>query len=186
MANIHVIDAGGNVLADDGLFRFFRLNRRYVLDPRSRAAEILLNWSLAGPLLLVRRSAYWPDGIGPYDEALSFEDRDFFLRVLARPDGLLFLDAPVGEYRVHGGNHVGFHVADKARAARVDADYAAMARKNAPLYHGAMRMAIKMDAWNKEPAAGARRVWRRLAQEPARRLKVMVLSARRRKARRPA
>ncbi|MEA3203424.1 MAG: hypothetical protein QOI63_1099, partial [Thermoplasmata archaeon] len=186
MANVHVIDAAGNVLADDGLFRFFRLRRRYVADPRSRAAEILLNWSLAGPILLVRRAAYLdPGGIGLYDEAMSFEDRDFFLRVLARPHGLLFHDAQVAEYRVHGGNHVGFHVTDKARARRVDADYAAMAQKNAPLYHGALRLAILADAWAKAPAGtGARRVWRRVAQEPALRLKRLVLSAKRRTARR--
>ncbi|HUR64621.1 MAG TPA: glycosyltransferase [Candidatus Thermoplasmatota archaeon] len=186
LANTRVIDAAGNVLADDGLFRFFRLNRRYVKDPRSRAAELLLNWSLAGPVLLVRRSAYLePGGIGLYDEAMAFEDRDFFLRVLARPDGLLFHDAPVAEYRVHGGNHVGPHVVDRARAARVDADYAAMAHKNAPLYRGALRLAIRMDAWDRAPApTPLRKLWRRVASEPARRLKVAVLASRRRTARR--
>jgi glycosyltransferase involved in cell wall biosynthesis len=185
LSNTRVMDEAGNVLADDGLFRYFKLSRPHVLDPRSRPAEILLQ-SICGPILLVRRSAYLdPGGIGLYDETMSFEDRDFMLRVLARPDGLLFHDASVAEYRVHPGNHVGGHVVDKARYARVIRDYVAMAHKNAHLYHGTLRMAILLDAWEAktqpDPTLPKRPPGR--LRGPARRLKRTLLALNRRKAR---
>jgi glycosyltransferase involved in cell wall biosynthesis len=149
MTNVRIIDDANNVLTDEGLFHYFRMSKPHLLDARSRPAEILLN-TMGGPLLMVRRSAYvGPDGIGLYDEAMSFEDRDFFLRILARPEGLLYLDAD--------------------------------------LYHGSLRRAILLDAWEAKAYwnKGFRGPLQRRVTQLVRRYKMRVLADHRRKARSP-
>lgn len=144
LTNIKIIDDAGNILADDGLFRYYHLSRPHVVDPRSRPAELLLNWSMGGPILMVRKDAYFnPEGLGLYNPSLSHEDRDFFLRVLARPNGLVFLDRTAGAYRVHGGNHV----ANRANYGRGVTDYAALAKQHATRYCGSLRLALRLDGW---------------------------------------
>jgi glycosyltransferase involved in cell wall biosynthesis len=187
MTNVRIIDDANNVLTDEGLFHYFRMSKPHLLDARSRPAEILLN-TMGGPLLMVRRSAYvGPDGIGLYDEAMSFEDRDFFLRILARPEGLLYLDKVVAEYRIHADNHVGDHVVDKTRHARIAPDYVAMGYRHADLYHGSLRRAILLDAWEAKAYwnKGFRGPLQRRVTQLVRRYKMRVLADHRRKARSP-
>lgn len=63
--------------------------------------ELVLRWSVVGPTLLIRRSAY--DLIGFYDENLLVEDREFYLRILSGKM-LSFWPHPVASYRVHKTN----------------------------------------------------------------------------------
>jgi glycosyltransferase involved in cell wall biosynthesis len=188
MTNLRVIDEDGNVLTDDGLFRYFDLSRPHLLDERTRPAEILLN-AMQGPLLFVRRSAFLdPDGIGLYDEAFSFEDRDFFLRILARPGALQYLDANVADYRIHPDNHVGTHVRDKTRHARVARDYVTMGRRHAGKYQGSLRRAILLDAWmvERRGKAEANPLLLKALTRGVQRYKRKVLAAQRRAAEAPA
>lgn len=64
-------------------------------------AELVLNWSVVGPTLLIRRSAY--NTLGFYDESLLVEDREFYLRLLS-DNSLVFLPLSVACYRVHQTN----------------------------------------------------------------------------------
>lgn len=71
---------------------------RYLQD------ELVIRWSVPGPAFLARRSLYDSEiGIGPYDETVGVEDRDFYLRLLKR-NLLTFIDVPVAAYRVHDRN----------------------------------------------------------------------------------
>jgi len=63
--------------------------------------ELVFRWSVVGPTLLIRRAAY--KSLGLYDEGLVVEDREFYLRLLAK-DQLTFVPSPVACYRVHTDN----------------------------------------------------------------------------------
>lgn len=67
------------------------------------ALELIYNWCVPGPGFMAYRDLY--DQIGLYDESLTVEDWDMYLRIAAR--GLLgFIPGPVAAYRYHGGNSV--------------------------------------------------------------------------------
>jgi glycosyltransferase involved in cell wall biosynthesis len=71
-----------------------------LLRPDLIVEELVLRWSIPGPVILLRREAFDSEkGVGPYDESLYFEDRDFYLRLLGR-QALVFVDHPVARYRV--------------------------------------------------------------------------------------
>lgn len=63
--------------------------------------ELVMRWSIVGPTLLVRRSAY--DIVGMYDESLLVEDREFYLRLLSI-NALMFCPHIVAAYRIHQSN----------------------------------------------------------------------------------
>lgn len=63
--------------------------------------ELVLRWSVVGPTLMIRKSAY--DMIGLYDESLAIEDREFYLRLL-KNNNLAFIPINVANYRVHNKN----------------------------------------------------------------------------------
>ncbi|MFM4704352.1 glycosyltransferase [Aeromonas bivalvium] len=94
------------------------------------ARELVFNWSVVGPTLLVKRSLY--NKIGMYDPNLLVEDRDFYLRCLAI-NGLKFIPDIVAKYRVHSDN-----ASRKSLAARANIWYqvALSNVKNAPLFNG--------------------------------------------------
>lgn len=63
--------------------------------------ELVLRWSVVGPTLLIRKSAYF--NLGFYDSELLVEDREFFLRLLSK-DALIFYPYSVAAYRIHSNN----------------------------------------------------------------------------------
>lgn len=63
--------------------------------------ELVLNWSVVGPTFLAKKSLY--EKVGMYDENLSVEDREFYLRLLAN-NLLGFIPIIVAKYRVHTSN----------------------------------------------------------------------------------
>lgn len=59
-------------------------NKKALADPRFIAKELILKWSVPGPVFAAWRKTFDPViGVGPYDESLLFEDRDMYLRLLA-------------------------------------------------------------------------------------------------------
>lgn len=92
--------------------------------------ELIFNWSVVGPTLLVKRSLY--DKIGMYDPSLLVEDRDFYLRCLAI-NCLKFTPDVVAKYRVHSDN-----TSRKSMAARANVWYqvALSNVKNASFFNG--------------------------------------------------
>ncbi|MBU6400565.1 MAG: glycosyltransferase [Verrucomicrobia bacterium] len=103
-ADAIVVDEAGRKIHESALRDLLRSDKRALANPRTIAMELILRWGVPGGTLLVRRSAYDPVvGVGPYDESLPFEDRDFHLKALARR-GVGFIDSTVSAYRLHGEN----------------------------------------------------------------------------------
>jgi glycosyltransferase involved in cell wall biosynthesis len=100
-----VVDRAGRRLADSGL-RHLGGRPELLSDPAWRASELIVRWAVPGPVFLARRRAYRGEaegGVGPYDESLAIEDKDFYLRLEARR-ALGYIDRPVAAYRLHDAN----------------------------------------------------------------------------------
>jgi len=104
-----IIDGTGRLQATSALSSLYHAHVPALLNPHRITRELILRWSVAGPSMLARRLAYSVDvGVGPYDEQLQVEDRDFYLKLLSR-DGLGFINETVARYRVHGRNGIFTH-----------------------------------------------------------------------------
>jgi len=101
-----MIDATGLQIAASYLESTCHAHFPALVNPRRIARELILRWSVSGPSMLARRSAYDPDvGAGLYDERLVVEDRDFYLRLLSI-NALGFIPERVARYRLHDLNTV--------------------------------------------------------------------------------
>jgi len=99
-----VIDTDGKTTAGSALRDDFQANTDALKDPARITLALVVDWCVPGPVFMARREAWDPArGVGPYREDMVVEDRDFYLRLLAR-GALGFVDRPVARYRVHGGN----------------------------------------------------------------------------------
>jgi glycosyltransferase involved in cell wall biosynthesis len=95
-----VIDASGNQLYESGLADLHTANKAHYLTDKGLKKEIIQNWSVPGSSIMVKSTLH--DKI-KFDERLQFEDRDFYLKMIA--DNLLgFVDHKVSCYRIHGNN----------------------------------------------------------------------------------
>ncbi len=100
----HVIDAAGRTTFDSALFDYRKANRASLICSRTLQTELVWRWTIPGPVLMVRREAYFSaKGIGLYDEKSPLEDRDFYLRALFR-EAIGYVDTIVASYRIHGKN----------------------------------------------------------------------------------
>jgi len=96
-----IIDAEGKVLSDSAMRDSHHANVDRLTE-RSRITSVLLKkWYVPGPCLMFRRTML--DTVGELDESLMAEDRDFFLRILAKPR-TAYVNYPVAGYRKHGTN----------------------------------------------------------------------------------
>ena len=95
-----VVDENGDLLYESGLSDLHTANKANYLTDRGLKKEIIQNWSVPGSSIMVRRELH--DMIR-FDERLQFEDRDFYLKMIAR-NLLGFIDHKVSCYRVHGNN----------------------------------------------------------------------------------
>jgi len=136
----HVVDKQGNGISDSGMRdAYFRNNHKALLNQRLLASELILRFGIPGPAFMARREAYGPPhGVGPYDETLLFEDRDFYLRLAARGT-LGFIDAPVAAYRMHTGNSCG-----RRNAIRIAAGLWRSETKNVAAFHGIERFLLAL------------------------------------------
>lgn len=165
------IDGAGNVIHSSTL-KAHRADLGALADPRRMPYELLLRWSLPGPVYLARRTAWDPAlGVGPYDESLFLEDRDFYLRLLAR-QAVGFLGQPVAQYRVHGSNAC----KDPARRPLLRETLARSAEQNVHRFIGAARAIVRaqarerraalehktMERWKAKLVLGLFRVWHKL------------------------
>jgi len=104
-ADCVVVNDHGEIISKSGISRMYTprnsAEKRALQHPDLIAMELILRWSVPGPVFMARREAYQADtGVGLYDERLTAEDRDFYLRLLAMR-ALGFIDAKVAAYRVH-------------------------------------------------------------------------------------
>lgn len=98
------IDDNGNLLHSSYLFGHFHSNKAHLLNDKTRCMELLVRWSVPGPVILYRKEAFDPEiGIGKYNADLCIEDRDIYLRLLAQYQ-LGYVDQPMARYRLHANN----------------------------------------------------------------------------------
>jgi len=94
-----VVDENNKLLSDSGI-EFNGGRKKILSSPTFIRREMILNWTLPGPVILARKDTYNPTiGIGLYDENLYHEDIDFYYRLLAC-NALGFIDAKVAAYRL--------------------------------------------------------------------------------------
>lgn len=137
-----VIDGQGQTTAPSALEYIRGSNRRALERDDLRALELILRWAVPGPVLLSRREAFDPErGVGGYDETMFIEDRDYYLRLLAR-QALGFVNHSVAAYRWHARNAI----RSNSSMVRVyDAVYRAEAR-HVNAFRGAEREALEFVA----------------------------------------
>lgn len=95
-----VVDKNGFVLHKSALAGLHSAKKDRYLTDDGLKKEIIQNWSVPGGTLMVRRSLHHKMR---YNENLQVEDRDFYLRLVAK-NLLGFIDKPVAAYRVHEKN----------------------------------------------------------------------------------
>jgi glycosyltransferase involved in cell wall biosynthesis len=101
-----VIDAEGRETASSALRKLNRANIKALVSDKFRTQELILRWSVPGPVLLARRQTYDPvHGLGGFNESRFLEDRFFYLQLLARKS-LGFVENRVAAYRMHGQNTI--------------------------------------------------------------------------------
>ena len=91
------IDADDVVVANSVLEERYRASREALRCDATRGLELILRWSVPGPVYLARRTV--ANEIGPYDERYCFEDRNYYLRLI-KADALGFIDRRVALYRI--------------------------------------------------------------------------------------
>lgn len=98
-----VVDDDGTKTYDSGIADLNGGHIECLVREDLLALELIFNWCVPGPGFMARRELY--DQIGRYDESLTVEDWDMYLRITAR--GLLgFIPGPVAAYRYHGDNSI--------------------------------------------------------------------------------
>jgi glycosyltransferase involved in cell wall biosynthesis len=135
-----MIDEQGVQTASSALHKINRTNLKALEYDHLRTQELILRWSIPGPVLLSRRKAFDPErGVGPYDETMFIEDRDLYLRLLAR-NALGFVSQAVAAYRMHTRNTI----AAPAVKARVYKSMFEAESKHRQQFNGATRWALEL------------------------------------------
>ena len=96
-----IVVKDGEVISESGLFSYRYSNKKNFFSDQGIRREFLTNFSMPGPVLMVRRDFYTEfDG---YNEDMYMEDYDLYLRLATL--GLIgFLDERVSGYRIHDGS----------------------------------------------------------------------------------
>ena len=76
-------------------------DKRKLLDNKLLTEEIVSNWAVSGPVILIKKCFF--ENHGAYDEAMLVDDWDVYTRLVAT-GGLRFVDSCVAKYRIHGEN----------------------------------------------------------------------------------
>lgn len=104
VGNCHVFDEDNNVVSSNGIKYLHNGSLSALMDARKTRGELILNWSVPGPVMLAHRSVY-DDKLcyEKYNPNLTVEDRYWYLEILSKND-LIFLNRPVAYYRIHATN----------------------------------------------------------------------------------
>ncbi|QQG27315.1 glycosyltransferase family 2 protein [Pectobacterium carotovorum] len=100
ISDCHVIDMDGEILFHSSFFDYRKafktgMKSKYIHD------ELVMNWTVPGPALLLKSSVY--RAIGYYQVGLKAEDRDFYLRLISKCN-VGFSENTIACYRIHGDN----------------------------------------------------------------------------------
>ena len=153
-ADAEAMNANGVTTHKSVLSELYFANKRALKNDKLRNYELILRWSVPGPVFLARKTCYSPENIGLYDSSLAFEDRDYYLRLLSKR-ALGFVDAVVARYRMHETNLTKAVNQDKSRLVGGEREMQDSALKNLPRFVGFERFALYLN-WK---ATSARVRW---------------------------
>jgi glycosyltransferase involved in cell wall biosynthesis len=99
-ADAKYIDEDDNLICNEFQKNFMKANKEALCDSSLLPFELILRWSVPGPVFACKKELYDTEhgGVGLYDETLRGEDRDFYLRCLAK-DLLGYIPDEVSCYR---------------------------------------------------------------------------------------
>lgn len=97
-----IVDKDSKLLYNSAIFDYYKANKNNYLEEKSLQNEIILNWAVPGPVLMVNRDLYNKFEIS-YNEKLAVEDWDMYLKLISK-NLLGFIDYPVSAYRLHNSN----------------------------------------------------------------------------------
>lgn len=99
-----LIGDASQLLSSSAISYLYNANKLALINTCSIDKELILNWSVPGPGFMARKECFdLKNGVGLYNEEIFLEDRDYYLRLLAKK-ALGYIDVPVAEYRIHGFN----------------------------------------------------------------------------------
>ncbi|MDX2442054.1 MAG: glycosyltransferase family 2 protein [Desulfobacterales bacterium] len=96
-----VVDEQGKTIYSSGLFDLRKANYKNYFNDYGLKKEILHNFAIPGPVLMVKKTFY--EEIGKYDESLLCEDWQFYVKTIAL-NKLGFIDFKVSAYRWDNNN----------------------------------------------------------------------------------
>lgn len=96
-ADCTLIDFAGKTISFNGIVELYDARKPLLLNDRMLPYEIIFNWCVPGPVFMARRELY--ACVGGYDETITVEDWDFYLRLVSR-NLLGFINVVVAGYRV--------------------------------------------------------------------------------------
>jgi len=96
-----VINSTNDIIMDSAIEDLYRGNKENYKDDSRLLSSVVKEWSVPGPVLMVRKDLY--KIIGPYPEKQFAEDINFYMKVVGLRL-LAFIDHPVALYRIHSYN----------------------------------------------------------------------------------
>lgn len=100
ISDCKIIDENSNVHLNSAFFDYRKTNIDQLVSEHI-GDELVFNWTVPGPALILKRTVY--EKIGYYNENIRAEDRDFYLRLLSKCR-VIFNKKPIANYRVHSEN----------------------------------------------------------------------------------
>lgn len=156
-----VMNERGHVVHRSAYEHLFGADLRALSDPDLITRELLLRWSVPGPVLMLRGS--WADQQAHgevFDPTMRAEDRDLYLRLLAH-ERLGFVGEEVAGYRLHDTNVS----RDENRSDEILEDLMVAERKHARHFAGVDRLTLEV-GWRAKRSRLAIRRGRRIAFVP--------------------
>jgi len=101
LSDVYIVNENSEIVLRNAYEGYFNANPKALKKDALLAGEIITNWCIPGPSLLIKKSTY--QKIGNYNTNLIVEDRDFYLR-LFRDCSVTFDFEPIAAYRVHSTN----------------------------------------------------------------------------------
>jgi len=101
IADAMIINQDGDLLYNSAYNDFYKVNKEKFKTDESLKHEIVTNFSIPGPVLMVKKAIY--KILGKYDENICYEDWEFYLRIVSK-NLLGYIDNAVCRYRVHPAN----------------------------------------------------------------------------------
>jgi glycosyltransferase involved in cell wall biosynthesis len=134
IADAVVINSKNEIIYQSAIEELYRGNKENYMTDGKLKYSIINEFSIPGPVLLVKRKLY--DVIGPYPNLFA-EDIFFYLKVIGM-ELLIFLDEPVAYYRSHENNTGG----NKKYAKEINKTFVVSYLKNMKYYKGRLKLLL--------------------------------------------